>query len=577
MRKIVRSIILSVVLIGFLNELKAQMVVDNTITVNDLVNDYLVGENVAIFNILINGVPGDQAYVNAGVFNATNSNIPIENGIVLGSGDCANVIGPNNSGFSSMPGDAPAYNDPDLDSIATNTTFDETVLEFDFIPQGEVVLFRYVFSSEEYNEYVCANVNDAFGFFISGPGLNGPFTNDGINIAIIPGTNLPVSINTLNIGVIGSNGSEANCSEEDLANSDYYIDNATNTSPTATQMDGFSVVLEATANVECGEMYHIKMAISDVGDGAFDSAVFLESGSFGAIPIVDIGLDSPTDSSLVGEGCTFDFIFTRLLDSEADTVPLIVTGSAESGVDFDALPTNIIFEAGQSVYTLPVSAIYDEIEEGTEDLELTMKFFTCGDTLEFSATAFITDADPIAIDMGGPEEICNDFLEFATLNANVTGGYGHLDYYWTKGSLGGIPVDPTDSLNPNPLEQPPFYSNSWLTIVDECGLIRQSTEPYYVENNCPIFSSNIFTPNGDGVNDVFWLENLELFPQTRLVVYDRWGRMVYETDDYQNDWSPTEEEAADGTYFWVVLLSEPEVEGNTLNGYITITRERDRR
>ena len=395
MSKIKWASLLFIVCLGLSSQVKAQLVVDTSITVNDLVNEYLVGENIAIFNILINGVPGDQTYTNAALFNSTNSNIPIENGIVLASGSTMNVVGPNNSGSSSMPGNAPLYNDPDLDSIATNTTFDETILEFDFIPQGEVVLFKYVFSSEEYNEYVCATVNDAFGFFISGPGLNGPYTDNAINIAIIPGTNLPVSINTLNIGQIGANGSEANCTEEDLANSEYFIDNATNASPTATQMDGFSVILEATTNVQCGEMYHIKMAISDVGDGAFDSAVFLESGSFGAIPIVDIGLDSPTDSSLVGEGCSFDFIFTRLLDSEADTVPLIVSGTAESGVDYDELPTDIIFEAGQSVYTLPVTAIYDEIEEGTEDLELTMKFFTCGDTLEFSATAFITDCRSI--------------------------------------------------------------------------------------------------------------------------------------------------------------------------------------
>jgi gliding motility-associated-like protein len=562
--------------LGLTKQLKAQMVVDNTITVNDLVNEYLVGENVAIFNILINGVPGDQAYLNAGLFNATNSNIPIEDGIVLASGSALNVIGPNNSGSSTLAGDVPAYNDPDLDSIATGSTNDETVLEFDFIPQGEVVLFRYVFSSEEYNDYTCSNVNDAFGFFISGPGLNGPFTNNGINIAIIPGTNMPVSINTVNNGFPASPGNEEGCPPGGLDNAEFFIDNESNSDPNATQMDGFTVTLEATATVECGEMYHIKMAICDVGDGIFDSAVFLESGSFGAIPIVDIGLDSPTDSSLVGEGCEFDFIFTRLLDSEADTVPLIVSGTAESGVDFDALPSHIIFEAGQSVYTLPVSAIYDEIEEGIEDLELTMKFFTCGDTLEFSATAFITDANPLAIEMGGPEEICNDFLEFATLNANVSGGYGELQYYWTKGSLTGIQVDPLDSLNPHPIEQPPFFSNSWLTVVDECGLFRQSDEPYYVENKCPIRASNIFTPNGDGTNDFFVLENLELFPNTSLNVYDRWGRLVYESSNYQNDWSPTEDEASDGTYFWVATISVSDVEGSTLNGYITITRIRER-
>ena len=554
----------------------AQMIVDNTITVNDLVNDYLVGENVAVFNILINGVPGDTAYVNAGLFNATNSNIPIENGIVLGTMDVNYVIDQDPLYTS---GNLPNFYDADLSAIADPLSIlpsEYAVLEFDFIPQGEVVLFRYVFSSEEYPNFVCSQYNDAFGFFISGPGIDGPYSDNAENIAIIPGTDLPVSINTVNDGNPATPGNEEGCPEGGLDNSEYFTVNYNMPSP-ATAMNGFTVTLEARADVECGEMYHLKMAICNVSDGALDSGVFLESGSFGAIPIVDIGLDSPTDSSLVGEGCEFDFIFTRLLNAEADTVPLIVSGTAESGVDYDELPSHIIFEAGQSVYTLPVTALYDETEEGTEDLILTMKFFTCGDTLEFSATAFITDSDPLAIDMGGPEEICNDFLETATLYAEVTGGYGELEYYWTKGSLTGNPVDPADSLNPNPWVQPPFFSNSWLTVIDECGLFRQSDEPFYVENKCPIRASNIFTPNGDGTNDVFILENLELFPNTSLYVYDRWGKLVYESNNYMNDWSPTEDEAADGTYFWVATLSEPDVEGSTLNGYITITRIRERK
>ena len=51
---------------------------------------------------------------------------------------------------------------------------------------------------------------------------------------------------------------------------------------------------------------------------------------------------------------------------------------------------------------------------------------------------------------------------------------------------------------------------------------------------------------------------------------------MYKTDDYLNDWSPTEEEAADGTYFYVLLLTEPEIEGIKLSGYIVIRRDRPR-
>ena len=572
--KLVSVIVLVIISLG--KSVSAQMVVDNTITVNDLVNEYLVGENVQVFNILINGVPGDQAYLNAGLFNSTNSNIPIEDGIVMGPMD-VNYIIEGDGAFGS--GDLPDFYDIDLDSIVAPLSINPSeyaVLEFDFIPLGEKVVFRYVFSSEEYPNYVCSQYNDAFGFFISGPGIDGPYSDNAENIAIIPGTDLPVAINTVNDGNPASPGNEAGCPEGGLDNAEFFIVNYNMPLP-ATAMNGFTVVLEASSIVECGEMYHLKMAIANVSDGALDSGVFLESGSFGAIPLVEIGIDSPTDSSLVGEGCEFDFVFTRLLDAEADTIPLTVSGLAEEGVDYQVLPDFVIFEPGQSVYNLTIFAFYNEEIQGVRDLQLSMEFFTCGDTIVFDATAFITDSDPLGIVMGGPEVICNDFLEFSTMNANVTGGYGDLQYYWTRGSLGGYPLDPTDSLNQHPTDQPPFFSNNWLTVVDECGLFEESSEPYYTENKCPIFAPNIFTPqNGDDKNDVLYFENMELFPNTGLAIYDRWGKEVYKTNDYLNDWSPTEEEAADGTYFWVLTLTVAEVEGNRLSGYIVIRRDRPR-
>ena len=566
-------ILIPTFILFFTSQLKAQMVIDNTITINDLVNDYLVGDNVELFNITFNGVAGDQVFLNAGSFDATNSNIPIEYGIVLCPCDVTYI---ENSSVGELTGNAPVFSDEDLLTLADPNIIQPTeyaVLEFDFIPQGEIVLFRYVFSSEEYPNFVCSQYNDAFGFFISGPGINGPYTNNAENIAIIPGTDLPVAINTVNDGNPASPGNEAGCPEGGLDNSEYFIVNY-NMPPPATSMNGFTVTLEASATVQCGEMYHLKMAISNVSDGALDSGVFLESGSFGAIPIVQIDIDTPTDSSLVGEGCQIDFIFDRLLFAEADTVELFVEGTAQNGVDFETLPQYIIFEAGQAIYTLPIVGIYDEIEEGTEDLTLKMQFFSCGDTLEFFATAFITDAHPLGIDMGGPSYICNDFGEFATMTANVSGGYGDVIYNWTSGSLTGGPLDESDPENPNPIDQPPFYSTNWLTVTDECGLTLDSEEPYYTENNCPLMPVNIFTPNNDGHNEVFHIENLELYPNSELYVYNRWGILVYESSNYLNDW--TADGVEDGTYFWVLKLNEPPVEGSTLNGYVVVSRIRER-
>ena len=107
-------------------------------------------------------------------------------------------------------------NDPDLDQLSTFNTNDAAVLEFDFIPTGDSLSFNYSFGSDEYNEYVCGSVNDAFGFFLSGPGINGAYSNNAINLAIIPETDgTPVTINSVNNGSVGSAGIASNCTQVD--------------------------------------------------------------------------------------------------------------------------------------------------------------------------------------------------------------------------------------------------------------------------------------------------------------------------------------------------------------------------
>jgi gliding motility-associated-like protein len=80
-----------------------------------------------------------------------------------------------------------------------------------------------------------------------------------------------------------------------------------------------------------------------------------------------------------------------------------------------------------------------------------------------------------------------------------------------------------------------------------------------------IFIPNIFTPNDDGSNDVFFIRNLPT-PGAKLIVTNRWGKQVFSSDDYQNDW--TAEGVADGIYYYKLLGTNSEM----VTGWVEVLR-----
>ena len=412
----------------------AQLIVDNTVNATDAVQNILLGGGVDISNITFSG---DDNQI--GSFNSENSNIGLNSGVVLATGDVGVAIGPNNAGGSGLGGGNFGVNDPDLDQLSTFDTNDAAILEFDFVPNGDSVVFRYVFSSEEYNEYVCGSVNDAFGFFLSGPGINGPFSDNAVNLAIIPGTNIPVTINTVNNGTSGSNGTPSQCEQVSPdwdQNAAFYIDNEFNGDPNSTQFDGLTVVLTAATSVECGETYHIKIAIADAGDTAFDSAVFLEADSFTSPGSISVDVPNappnfPTNSIL--EGC-FEGILTitRPNLEVPDEIQLIFEGTAENGVDYEELATIYTFPEGELQLTIPVVSIADDIDEDTETVIISYDYVNaCGDVALVTQTLNIVNYTDPSLDLADPLFLCNG----ASVNVNATpeNGFAPFTYTWSTG------------------------------------------------------------------------------------------------------------------------------------------------
>ncbi|MCF8371405.1 MAG: choice-of-anchor L domain-containing protein [Bacteroidales bacterium] len=234
-----------------------QLVISGTSNYQQLVNNFIL-TGVSASNVVYTG---DTAAIGS-FSNGATTNIGMSDGILLTTGviDSTPPISSPPSNFLST------FNGTDGDSllnvlISGYPTHDASVLEFDLVPVGNILEFQYVFASEEYPEYAGSAFNDVFGFFISGQDpLGGSYANQ--NITLIPGTSSVVSINNVNA----------------TTNATYYIDNQA-VSPGTIAFDGFTTVLLAQLSVVVGQTYHLKMAVADVADGIFDSAIFLKAQS----------------------------------------------------------------------------------------------------------------------------------------------------------------------------------------------------------------------------------------------------------------------------------------------------------
>lgn len=255
----------------------------------------LVGQNVSVSNATFIGSSDQLARFNDGT-----NKIGFAEGIALTTSRStyAGVDGQQNEApsYGAVPENIrppanPVNFEPDLDVLnGSGTVKAAAVLEFDFVTTNNSVSFTFVFASEEYPEEVCTQYNDVFGFFLSGPGISGPFSDNAINIAKVPGSNAPIAINTVNIGQAGGFGNPSNCFAADpnwQANSIYYVNNVFN-HPLGNPInegnaqwvyDGHTVVMSVSYPVQCNTAYHAKIAICNTADTNKDSGVFIKSGT----------------------------------------------------------------------------------------------------------------------------------------------------------------------------------------------------------------------------------------------------------------------------------------------------------
>jgi hypothetical protein len=328
--------------VGILLSAKGQIMVQSNATALQLANK-IVATSGTLGVGLSNALLTCDSLAN-GEFSGV-SNLGISDGIVLSSG-AVETDTPANYGLNGLPSILATNalgtpGDGMLNTLVTpNITYDACILEFDIQPVGNFVEFEYVFGSEEYPEFNCSAFNDVFGFFISGPGFATP-----TNIALVPSTTIPVSINSINDGSVTGAGCPINTA--------LYVNNT----DTFSTMDGFTTPLIAYANVTPGAVYHLKLAIADVADAILNSYVLLKanslkSGSTDPISIAEVNVQNdckvfpiPMYSSLqINNAKGKEYAFEMLdMNGRSHYSGLLKSTQKDCNISVDALPSGIYF------------------------------------------------------------------------------------------------------------------------------------------------------------------------------------------------------------------------------------------
>jgi hypothetical protein len=396
MKKILYSVLFALSALSSQAQFNVDSISDQTSAVEDL----FLANGIFVNNIAF---IGDSAQL-GWLIDGDSVSLGINEGLVLSTGLATSVSNGNNvaGGNWSTPSNS------DLYTLTGFPTYDLAQLDFDFVATGDSMTFQFVFGSSEYPEFVGTNFNDIFGFFVQGPGIVGPYTNGAVNIALVPGTNTPVSINTINADT----------------NATLYNDNSTLLIPNLF-CDGYTVPMNAAiGGLVVGETYHITLAITDVSDTALDSWVFLGGNSFQQFCTVNF-LEEAQDRG--AQQCLLSQV-----KADLDYTVFCGTITLENQSEVNMNVANAYYEMGDG-NTIPANAtdVYSYTTPGNYTIKLvqeTIDGFTAKYTLGTFPISEIMPAEPIISQNGSIVSIDNyDPSWLVSWFVSVDGGFSYTE------------------------------------------------------------------------------------------------------------------------------------------------------
>jgi len=319
----------------------------NTYTVPQLVNTVLINSPcVSAVNVTSKTGTNFGSSNGIGFFQNTNPNFPMQSGVILSTGNVMHAAGPNTTelsdGNTTWPGDANLEATLASAGISMHSV-NATVLEFDFTPISPTFSFDFLFASEEYGNFQC-QFSDAFAFLLTN-------TSTGVttNLAVVPNTNLPISVVTIRDFLYNSS-----CPS---ANAQYFgsYNGGSAAASSAVNFNGQTKLMNASATLVPNVTYHIKLVVADRSDESSDSAIFISSDTFNIGQDVlgqDITASSPNspcfgDTYIINSNlnpANYTFVWTKngvVLPSETGAT-LAVTESGTYGLTYQNIMTGCI-------------------------------------------------------------------------------------------------------------------------------------------------------------------------------------------------------------------------------------------
>jgi gliding motility-associated-like protein len=548
-----------------------------------------------------------------GSFSKNGSNFPFETGIILSSWSSIYSKGPfireppntTKSGSSNWGGDTDLEN-----ALRKGNTFNATVLEFDFTPQTNYISFNYIFASNEYQDDFPCGYSDGFAFLIRENALGANYQN----LAVLPdGT--PVSSKTVHPAF------NFNATKCDAINETYFgqLNNSpTNTSPI--NYSGQTKVLTAQSKVTAGTSYHMKLVIADQNGNLYDSAVFLEAGSFSSK--IDLGQDrliAKNNPICFGETVTLS---TNLpgshqwtkTDSSGTKIQLETSSSlviqdagiynVEATVSSCTVTGKIKIEYAPELILEDVSLTRcDNNENGTAIFDLTKaeNAIKKGDSSLTTVTYYKTQTGTVLTDLitnpttftktNSADQLVyakvmsktygctktakitlqtvttelSTFISTASPIVNNFSGNQNSIQLITP-STGGPYAFSLDGTN---YQYSPLFTNivagNYLAYVQDSETCKYLTYPIII-----LDYPRYFTPNNDGYNDTWNIKNLDLLPAYTITIYDRYGKLLKKLNSSDRDWNGSfngSELPSDD--YWFSLSFE---NGKNIKGHFSLKR-----